>query len=332
MRLLIASDLHLERGTPFTVPPGLAYDAVILAGDIHSPGRCAVAWAQQPETFGGRPVVLVPGNHEFYGAEVEDELAATREAAADSAVHLLAPGCVVLGGVRILGCTLWTDFALPVDGITPLGTLDRRAHAMSSARHAMNDYAAIRVKPPGQARRLLTPADTLAIHHAERAWLLEQFRLPFAGPTVVVTHTGPSDGSVAPRYAADWCTPAFVSHLPDEFFDTPVLWIHGHTHTRFDYRRGACRVVSEPRGYRMRDGSWENPLFDGRLVVNVDVPVDELSALANASFESPAEAAAWLRRPHPMLGGKSPYECADSKLGAQRVKDILVAIRNGGVV
>jgi hypothetical protein len=241
MRFLILSDLHLERGTPYVVPPGLDYDVVVLAGDIHSPGRCAVAWAQQPETFGGRPIVLVPGNHEFYGCELETELNAMREAAAGSAVHLLAPAGVVIAGVRFLGCTLWTDFDLPVDGARPLGALEQRARAMSAARLSMNDYAAIRTQQPNQPRRLLTRADTLAMHQAERAWLLEQLQAPFDGPTVVVTHTGPSDRSVAPRYASDWCTPAFVSHLPDVFFEVPQLWVHGHTHTRFDYRRAECR-------------------------------------------------------------------------------------------
>ena len=149
---------------------------------------------------------------------------------------------------------------------------------MSAAKLSMNDYAAIRIQQPGESRRMLAPADTLAMHRAELAWLLEQLQAPFDGTTVVVTHTGPSDGSVAPRYAADWCTPAFVSHLPDEFFEVPHLWVHGHTHTRFDYVRSSCRVISEPRGYRQRDGAWENPAFDGRLVV--DVPVGGLDDVA----------------------------------------------------
>lgn len=46
--------------------------------------------------------------------------------------------------------------------------------------------------------------------------------------TVVVTHHAPAAGSVAERYAADWLTPAFVSDLPDGFFEIPALWVHGH--------------------------------------------------------------------------------------------------------
>jgi putative toxin-antitoxin system antitoxin component (TIGR02293 family) len=58
----------------------------------------------------------------------------------------------------------------------------------------------------------------------------------------------------------------------------------------------------------------------------------ELDALAKDTFESPEEAAAWLRRPHPTLDGESPLACAKSGFGAQRVKDMLIAIKYGGVV
>lgn len=58
----------------------------------------------------------------------------------------------------------------------------------------------------------------------------------------------------------------------------------------------------------------------------------ELDGLAKQTFETSEEAAGWMRQPHPMLDGESPLECAKSSFGAQRVKDILVAILHGGVV
>ena len=276
MRILVLSDLHLEFGNPLEVPADVEYDVVVLAGDIHAPGRRAIAWASLPETFDGRPVVFVPGNHEYYGTEIDSELNAMREAAVGTHVHVLAPGEVVLDGVRFIGTTMWTDFELPVAGKSIGGSLEARGWAMKAAHMAMADYSRIRVRDAStDVQRRLTPNDTLMLHMAERAWLLERVHLPFAGPTVVVTHHGPSDGSVAPRYAADLVTPAFVSHLPDEFFEVPVLWVHGHTHTRFDYTRGRCRVVSNPRGYRAPSGAWENHLFRARFVVDVGNAVDE---------------------------------------------------------
>ncbi len=40
----------------------------------------------------------------------------------------------------------------------------------------------------------------------------------------------------------------------------------------------------------------------------------------------------WLKKPHPMLEGETPLQAAKTSFGAQRVKDILNAIKYGGVV
>ena len=58
----------------------------------------------------------------------------------------------------------------------------------------------------------------------------------------------------------------------------------------------------------------------------------ELKDIARDTFESEDAALGWLRRPHPMLDGESPLESAKTSFGSRRVKDILVAIKHGGVV
>lgn len=58
----------------------------------------------------------------------------------------------------------------------------------------------------------------------------------------------------------------------------------------------------------------------------------ELDEMASDTFESEEDAANWLRRPHPMLDGESPLEATKTSYGAQRAKDILVAVKYGGVV
>ena len=57
----------------------------------------------------------------------------------------------------------------------------------------------------------------------------------------------------------------------------------------------------------------------------------ELDAMARDTFETDEEAAAWLRQPHPMLDGEPPLDCAKSGFGAERVRDILNAVKYGGV-
>jgi 3',5'-cyclic AMP phosphodiesterase CpdA len=281
MRLLVLSDLHLEL-VGVTVPPGLGYDAVILAGDIHSPGRRAVRWARDESVFDtGKPVVIAPGNHEFYGACMPTELAEMRKAAAGSNVHVLSRDALVLddpcgGQVRILGATLWTDFLLPVlDSGRPTSDVER---ALWNTNRFVNDFRLIDVEcndvPRGECsglhlrRRPLTAEDTVAMHRVDRAWLEQQLAEPFVGSTVVVTHHAPCARSVHPKYASDWLSPAFVSDLPAEAFAGVALWVHGHTHMPSDDLQAGARVLSYPRGYRRKDSSFENAAFAQDLVVD----------------------------------------------------------------
>lgn len=58
----------------------------------------------------------------------------------------------------------------------------------------------------------------------------------------------------------------------------------------------------------------------------------DITRMAEDTFETAAQADGWLKRAHPMLDGETPLDCAKSAFGAQRVKDILVAVKYGGVV
>jgi predicted phosphodiesterase len=272
MRFLVLSDLHLEFAT-FNQARALDdVDAFVLAGDI-LPGSRVVRWGARESVFGpGKPIIFVPGNHEYYGGELQARRARLQEAAATVPnVHVLDPGELRLsaGRVRVLGCTLWTDFRVPIqaDG----AAVSNASWAMEEAWRFVNDYQTITLQTTGAAKRMpLTPADTLALHETERTWLRGKLLEPFDGTTVVVTHHAPAAGSIAPKWADDWLTPSFVSDLPEEFFEVPSLWVHGHTHSSFDYMRGNCRIVCNPRGYRMRDGTFENAAFDPGLIIDVD--------------------------------------------------------------
>lgn len=60
MRLHILSDLHLYNDIR---KPQAAADVTVLAGDVWDGGFKGIAWAAK--TWTDRPVILVPGNHEF---------------------------------------------------------------------------------------------------------------------------------------------------------------------------------------------------------------------------------------------------------------------------
>ena len=272
MRLIVLSDLHLESCATLQLPEDLSFDVTVLAGDIRSPGREAVSWALAAPAISERPTVLVAGKHEFYGSTPSEELAAMKQAATGSLVHLLDREAVVIAGVRFLGCALWTDFQLPfgADARIDIG------QALHQANVGMADYQRIKLMTPAvraaryrEFARLLRAEDTLTMHWIDRDWLRRELQTPFDGPTVVVTHHAPSAMSVAPQYVGDRLSPAFVSDLPAEFFDVPALWIHGHTHHSADYTLRGCRVLSNPHGYPVRGGRFENESFSARLVVEV---------------------------------------------------------------
>lgn len=272
MKLLLLSDLHLEF-SPLRLPPSLDFDVAVLAGDIVCPGRCLSEWvAATPALRRARAVVAVSGNHEYFDGTLQLEAAAMQRAAAALAtppLHLLDASEVQIDGVRFLGCTLWTDFELRIDSAQ--GPRSDREHGMVTAAWAMADYRCIGWSQGAGAPRALTPWDTLRLHRQQRLWLQHKLAEPFDGPTVVITHHGPHRGSLAPRFAADWVSTAYISELPDSFFEVPVLWVHGHTHTSHDYRVGRCRVVCNPRGYHTGAMSQpENRAFRADRVLTLE--------------------------------------------------------------
>jgi predicted phosphohydrolase len=262
MKLLVLSDLHNEFGPVAADAEVIAQaDAVVLAGDIHTKDR-SVEWAQAFVDDPAKPVILVAGNHEFYGGHFDYTLGKLRERAHGTNIHVLENDELVLGDVRFLGCTLWTDFKLYDNDISS-------AICMRDAQSAMNDFRLIRAT---SSYRKLYPADTARRHELSRAWLRNSLSEPFAGRTVVVTHHAPSAGSVDLQYAGDSLTPAFASNLEDLMEPSLPLWIHGHMHTSFDYivspnpETNGTRVICNPRGY---SPTHLNPHFNPSLIVEV---------------------------------------------------------------
>lgn len=272
MKLLLMSDLHLEL-SDLAIPEHVDFDVAVLAGDIVWPGVQLHDWlARSPALRRARAVVAVSGNHEYFDGVLQHEAAAMQQAAAASStppLHLLDCAELQLDGVRFLGCTLWTDFELRID--TPDGPVSDRERGIAVAGRVMADYRAIAwCGSAGAAPRKLTPHDTLRLHRQQRQWLQDKLAEPYAGPTVVVTHHGPHRQSLAPRFAADWVSTAYLSELPASFFEVPVLWIHGHTHSSHDYRVGNCRVMCNPRGYQTAAMPLpENTVFNPMLVATM---------------------------------------------------------------
>ncbi len=264
MKLRILSDLHVEF-FPCEVPAAAA-DAVILAGDIGS-GFLGLQWAAKAFDARKQPVVYVPGNHEFYGYDMDFWGEQAMKLAQDTGIHLCNPGSVLLEKdgeppVRVLGVTLWTDFAVFGEG--------RKVVCAQQTQRALADYRAIQIQG-----RLLHWTDTEAMHQRAMAWLrTECLKAKEAGEkVVVVTHHTPSLKSSLPRFMHDPVTAGFASNL-ERFLDEHVsCWFHGHVHNSSSYPVGRGRVVANPRGYPQQrwnpQTTFENPNFNPALVIEV---------------------------------------------------------------
>lgn len=271
MKIQILADLHAEfengdgayqlmQRAPWYQMTTTAAEVVVLAGDTHTRGRGpALARALWPE----RPIVMVAGNHEYYGETYPRHRAAIEEKSArHEGLHFLENRAVEIEDVVFLGATLWTDGRLFNAG--EHAGLYRYPDVLRDLEGGMNDYRHI-IFSGGHGYRKLRPADTIQEHRACVRWLQEQFEVHRGRKIVVVTHHAPSQRSVHESYRQDSLSAGFASHL-DELVETSgaALWIHGHTHAGADYLIGKTRVIANPKGYPGEDTG-----FSPGLVVEI---------------------------------------------------------------
>ena len=241
MNIQLMSDLHLEAHPHWRARAAPGADVLVLAGDVGSYqsgslltdtdfGLGQFSAAQGWPT----PVIFVPGNHEYDTMDFDAAHARLRETCARLGLLWLERETLVLGGVRFVGTTLWTDF----DGLGP----ERRDKAGRAANYYLK-------------KALTTRHGDAFLADAVRQqglvcqqWLSETLPTLFDGTTVVVTHFAPSLRSADPRYGTTPGTAGFCNALDDLLVHAP-LWLHGHLHAPSDYVHRGCRVVANPLGY-----------------------------------------------------------------------------------
>ncbi|WPB57129.1 metallophosphoesterase [Xylophilus sp. GOD-11R] len=253
MRLQLFSDLHLEVQPWIRLEPAPGADLLVLAGDIGSdkPGTLLPSpdfgltrFSPLPQ-YGAwpTPVVFVPGNHEYDGQDFDAAHDRLRRLCDRLGIAWLERQSLEIGGTRLLGSTLWTDFdALVPERATPQQAEQARTKAMRAADFYLSKTGSTRQGQPWLAAGLR--AQGLVCQQ----WLRSMLARPFDGPTVVVTHFAPSLGSADPRYGLVPGTAGFCNRL-DGLLAGADLWLHGHLHAPSDYVEHGCRVIANPLGY-----------------------------------------------------------------------------------
>jgi hypothetical protein len=269
VRIAYFSDVHTEiraggsrhswnQSYPLDLGPDLTgmagnVDLAVLAGDIGTirPRRDVgvLAYAEQVGAFLRCPVVLVPGNHEYYRGEFDADRAAV--------LSTKRPGVSVLdrgeaffahpaGCLRVLGATLWTDYKC----------LGNQESGMFEAWRTMNDHRLIQ----RAGGRVFLPTDALEEHECSRAWMSAKFSELHDGPTLIVTHHVPHSAARHPRLGMTSLSPAFISNC-DELIRAAaainaVGWVFGHHHWTHTVEVGGIRLLSAQPGYPGEQTNW----------------------------------------------------------------------------
>jgi len=276
MKIKVVSDLHLEFSDVNIVNNGA--DVLILSGDIliaedlhdhpepvSAGERRLIAnnqgLSQRQESaqrfrdflkrvsFQFPHVIYIAGNHEFYHGKWVAGLQYLRnECAKFPNIYFLENDTKVIDDVVFVGGTLWTDMNRG-DPTT-----------LFAIKQAMNDFRIIR--HDGKNYRKVNPNDCVERHRATLDYIGTVTDENSDKRCVVVTHMAPTFKSIGPKYVKETImNGGYASNLSEFILDRPQikLWTHGHVHDPSDYMVGSTRVVCNPRGYEIYEGTQYDP-------------------------------------------------------------------------
>lgn len=242
MKIDIYSDIHLDSWlTNYSEQeirflPTKGTDLCLFAGDA---GNGPDWYGRVIRLLKGKykKVIGVPGNHDWYNS-------GSYQGLVDLNRHDPSNQVYKIGDKTIVTATLWTDFR------------DSES-AMAVAERTITDFRAI----PGMTGKMMKSLHYKALN------FIGDCRADILGPIdVIMTHFAPIVNSVHPAYAgSSMLNPYFVNDNPYLVENSkPKLWVHGHTHKKFDYEFKGVRVVANPIGYNGEEQRL--PVFEPKHV------------------------------------------------------------------
>jgi hypothetical protein len=178
-------------------------------------------------------VIIIPGNHEFYGSHKNDKWFGENERiftnSYGNTCHYVNNKVVEIDGVYFVCTTLWTHIGYD---------------KASLIQYRMNDYHQI---------TNLNVDFVNECFQNNRQWLQEAVNnIPDGKKCVVVTHHVPTSHLIHPRWRGNDLNEAFCADLDTfimMFGDKISHWIHGHSHDKIDRVINGIRFIRNPMGY-----------------------------------------------------------------------------------
>lgn len=224
-------------------------NTLVLAGDTCQVGQREAVWQTRMAQLCGyySKVIYVPGNHEYYRSSfvaVDKFLADIADTNPNTwSLYRIDRGPIEVEGHRFIGSTMWFKDTKP--------TYRQKSN--------MSDFHVIGNFEPEVYNR-----------HEE---FVEKVMGRLRGNDIVISHHLPLPASIDAQYYGSELNPFFMTNMSRYLAEEtlPALWIHGHTHSPFDYEHvvGAkkMRVYCNPLGYPFEN---ENSRFWDRC--GIDVP------------------------------------------------------------
>lgn len=262
----LVSDLHLE-GSNMDELHNPGWDCLVIAGDLSTDLSLLDRFFSY-KVPSDIPIIYVLGNHEYEGRRFNEVVEQYREVLKPfDNVHLLDNETVVIDNIKFIGATLWSNFELK--------GLDQKKESMKWAKQNVVDFTYIfkdSVDNPGKYH-CFTPEEMVKENENSQKFL--EFELknnPFDGEKFVVTHFAPHPKSVHAQFSrgdsAYW-----VNNL-EQLMGFSQYWVHGHTHTNFDYEVEGTKVVCNPRGFSRKFDIDANQEFNRSLILPVTFEYD----------------------------------------------------------
>jgi len=241
VKLQLVSDLHLDF-CDYTIPD-VGADVLVIAGDVLEGYNLSMLYYENLHKRLNIPIVVVPGNHEFYHTDYTVDIHKWQNFKAEGIIILHIGNHWDYMGYRFLGDTMWTNVQ------------EQPVNEFYIGKY-INDFTQIKNMDTHKMSVLSTLNKLVLFDTIQHSTL----------PVIVVTHHAPTYRSIDEKYLGDELNAAFANKFDSDIEKSTniKLWAHGHVHNTNDYMVGNTRVVSNPKGY-----NDENPIFNGTLVFDL---------------------------------------------------------------
>lgn len=247
MKIAIHSDLHLEGYMYHQLfLENQNFDVLVLAGDIVS-ARTINRLECIRELVEDKPIIYVPGNHEYYRGSIKGTNADLQAMCERWNIHLCNRRTVEIDGVHFIGATGWSD----LESFNDIPEGFKRLEASG-----ITDFRVIEGH---------TVDAMIELAKGDKAFLESELERLVDHKVVVVTHFSPTEHHGNERFDVSPISSYFSNNWVDLMYNyQPSAWIYGHTHGNVVGKVYNTDVICNQKGY-----GNENPHYNPNMVYDL---------------------------------------------------------------